>query len=145
MHRREPLLLFRMNHTIYFRCVAVIACLLLPNGRIVASAADVSEAGDSPHAAVQSVSLDSVHWTSGFWADRLESVSEHSLPAMWEIMKGTKYKPFYQNFLVAAGDAKGDFHGAQWNDGDFYKFLEAVCGVLAMTHDPELETILKQS
>ena len=60
-------------------------------------------------------------------------------------MRGTKYKPFYQNFLVAAGDMKGDFHGAQWNDGDFYKFLEAVSAVYATTHDPELEAILKQS
>ena len=64
---------------------------------------------------------------------------------MWEIMKGTKYKPFYQNFLVAAGDTQGDFHGAQWNDGDFYKFLEAVCGVYATTQDPELEAILNKS
>jgi DUF1680 family protein len=86
-----------------------------------------------------------VQWTGGFWADRIESVHKRSIPAMWEIMKGAKYKPFYQNFLVAAGEMKGDFHGAQWNDGDFYKFLEAVCGVYATTHDPELEAILTKS
>jgi DUF1680 family protein len=64
---------------------------------------------------------------------------------MWEIMKGNKYKPFYQNFLVAAGDIEGDYHGAQWNDGDFYKFLEAVCAVNAISHDLALDAILKQS
>ena len=75
------------------------------------------------------VQLNEVQWTDGFWADRLETVRTRSIPAMWEIMKGTKYKPFYQNFLIAAGEAEGEYHGAQWNDGDFYKFLEAVCAV----------------
>jgi hypothetical protein len=37
----------------------------------------------------------------------VETVHKRSLPAMWEIMKGTKYKPFYQNFLIAAGEAQG--------------------------------------
>ena len=60
-------------------------------------------------------------------------------------MKGTKYKPFYQHFLIAAGDIEGDYHGAQWNDGDFYKFLEAVCATYAVTRDPQLEAILDQS
>lgn len=131
-----------MNHTIYLcRAVAIVYLLLLV-GVTTANAADASR---SPHAAVQPVSLDAVRWTGGFWSDRLESVRKRSIPVMWEIMKGTKYKPFYQNFLVAAGDAKGDFHGAQWNDGDFYKFLEAVSGVNATTHDPELEAILNKS
>ena len=122
-----------MKHAFYFRYVASIACFLLPISGTEANAADVNDAVRSPHAAVQPVGLGAVHWTGGFWGDRIESVHKRSIPAMWEIMKGTKYKPFYQNFLVAAGDVNGDFHGAQWNDGDFYKFLEAVCGVYATT------------
>src|SRR5689334_16533183 len=132
-----------MKHTIYFRCAA-IACLLLSSDGTAASAADAI-VNSSPHAAVQSVGVSAVRWTDGFWADRLETVRKRSIPAMWEIMKGTKYKPFYQNFLIAAGDAQGDFHGAPWNDGDFYKFLEAVCAVDTATRDPDLETILQMS
>jgi DUF1680 family protein len=64
---------------------------------------------------------------------------------MWEIMRGNEYKPFLQNFLVASGDKPGDFHGAPWNDGDFYKFLEAVSAVTAVEHDTELDAILDQS
>jgi DUF1680 family protein len=109
------------------------------------TADEIENARASAHAAVQPVSLDAVHWTNGFWADRVESVHKRSIPAMWEIMRGAKFKPFYQNFLVASGDMKGDFHGAQWNDGDFYKFLEATSAVYATTHDPALEAILKQS
>src|SRR5215213_8778548 len=124
-----------MNYTIYPCLVAISFCLLMPTGEKAARAANANDERHSPHAAVQPVSLNAVEWTDGFWADRIESVHKRSIPAMWEIMKGTKYKPFYQNFLVAAGDAKGDFHGAQWNDGDFYKFLEAVCGIYATTHD----------
>jgi DUF1680 family protein len=94
---------------------------------------------------MQLVRLDEVQWTEGFWADRFATCRERSLPAMWEIMRGTKYKPFYQHFLIAAGELEGEHHGAQWNDGDFYKFLEAVCAVYAVTHDRALLEILDQS
>jgi DUF1680 family protein len=99
----------------------------------------------NPYAIVQPVRLDEVHWTKGFWADRFATCRERSLPAMWEIMRGTEYKPFYQNFLIAAGELEGEHHGAQWNDGDFYKFLEAVCAVYAVTQDAKLRQILDQS
>jgi DUF1680 family protein len=94
---------------------------------------------------VESVAVDEVRWTGGFWAQRIDMVRKRSIPAMWEIMKGTKYKPFLQNFLIAAGDATGDFHGAKWNDGDFYKFLEAVSSIYATSRDTELAAILDQS
>jgi DUF1680 family protein len=118
----------------------LLAChaTLLPAGEVI-------NARKSAHAVVQPVRLDEVTWTRGFWADRFRAVRDHSIPAMWELMRGTRYKPFYQHFLIAAGDAEGDFHGAAWNDGDFYKFLEAVCAVYAVTGDPALEAILNQS
>jgi DUF1680 family protein len=59
-------------------------------------------------------------------------------------MKGTDYKPFFENFRIAAGLADGQHHGAAWNDGDFYKWLEAACAVLAATRDPELEQTIEQ-
>jgi DUF1680 family protein len=133
-----------MNYK-YYLCLIVGVLCLLPASENATQAANATDSGRSPHAAVQPVTLDEVEWTGGFWADRLETVHKRSLPAMWEIMKGTKYKPFYLNFLIAAGEAQGDFHGAQWNDGDFYKFLEAVCAVDATKPDPELKTILNQS
>src|SRR3989304_5418519 len=99
----------------------------------------------SPHAKVWAVPLGEVEWKDGFWAKRFATNRDRSLPAMWAIMKGTEYKPFLQNFLIAAGDAEGDYHGAQWNDGDFYKFLEAVTATYAVTHDPQQLAILDQS
>ncbi len=89
--------------------------------------------------------MQDVRWTDGFWADRMATLRERSLPAMWDIMKGDHYKPYLQHFLIAAGDMEGRFRGAPFNDGDFYKFLEAVCAVWAQTKDPELEAILNRS
>lgn len=134
-----------MTCTNYFRLISVILCALALIGHSVSHAADIVDMSRRAHTTVQPIGLSDMQWTDGFWTGRLETVRKRSIPAMWDIMKGTRYKPFYQNFLIAAGDAKGDFHGAPWNDGDFYKFLEAVTAVNAVAHDPELEAILRQS
>ena len=99
----------------------------------------------SPYAAVQPVDLQEVRWTEGFWADRFATCRDRSIPAMWKLMKGHDYKPFYEHFLIAAGEMDGRYRGAQWNDGDFYKFLEACAAALAVTDDPRLEEILDTS
>jgi DUF1680 family protein len=99
----------------------------------------------SPHAVVRPLSLEEVKWTNGFWADRFDVNRDKSLPAMWEIMRGTEHKPFLVHFQIAAGDVEGDYHGAQWNDGDYYKFLEAVTATYAVTRDPKLLAILDES
>jgi DUF1680 family protein len=107
-------------------------------------AACASEAA-SPHAVARPLSLEDVDWTEGFWANRFDVNRQKSLPAMWAIMKGTEYKPFLQHFLIAAGEAEGRYRGAQWNDGDFYKFLEAVTATYAVTGDSQLPPILDES
>lgn len=114
-------------------------------GGALLTAAELVDVRQSPHAAIRSVGLDEVKWTDGFWADRFETCANRSLPAMWDIMRSTKYKPYLEHFLIAAGQTQGDYHGAQWNDGDFYKFLESACAVMAVTHDPKLEAIVDQS
>ena len=40
--------------------------------------------------------------------------------------------------------SKGEYHGAAWNDGDFYKFIEAVCAVQAVERDPEWDRRLDE-
>jgi uncharacterized protein len=107
-------------------------------------AARAAEPG-SLHAVVEAVPLEDVHWTEGFWANRFATNRDRSIPAMWEIMRGTQYKPFLVHFLIAAGDVEGDYHGAPWNDGDFYKFLEGVTATYAVTHDAKLLAILDPS
>jgi uncharacterized protein len=122
--------------------LALLGCIQA--ARVLHSAEEPGESR-SRHAHVQVVGPDEVRWTDGFWAERFAVNRERSLPAMWEIMRGHKHKPFLEHFLIAAGELEGEHHGAQWNDGDFYKFLEACAATWAVTRDPDLERILDES
>ncbi len=102
-------------------------------------AGEVTDTRASRFAKLRPLRLNEVEWTDGFWADRFATVRDRSVPAMWELMKGHQYKPFYEHFLIAAGELPGAYHGAAWNDGDFYKWIEAACAVLAVTHDEALK------
>lgn len=135
-----------MRHMQSLAAVGIAAVYsLVPLAGVARAADEVVDTRESEHAAVRPVALDEVHWTEGFWADRYVTCCDHSIPAMWDIMKGTRYRPYLQNFLIAGGQAEGDYHGAPFNDGDFYKFLEGACAALAVTHDPQLEAIIEQS
>lgn len=90
-----------------------------------------------PHAKVGTLPHSEVKWTGGFWKERVDTCHSKMIPSMWEIMKGTHYKPFYEHFRIAAGLAEGRHRGAKWNDGDFYKWMEAVCYMLAVKPDAE--------
>ena len=124
------------------RMLALVTTALVLNQ---AQGSEVVDWAESPHAKLQPIALNDVRWTEGFWADRFATLREKSIPAMWELMRDGKYKPFLGHFKIAAGEAEGDYHGAPWNDGDFYKFLEAVAAVYAVTQDPELAAILDDS
>lgn len=99
---------------------------------------------NSPHRAVAPIPLADVKWTDGFWNQRFATCRDKMVPSMWEIMKGTKYKPFLEHFRIAAGLAEGGYHGAKWNDGDFYKWMEAVCALQAIEHDPDWDRRLDE-
>ncbi len=95
--------------------------------------------GQSPFAKVQPLALGEARWTAGFWADRFELCRTQMIPRMESLMDGTNYTQFIQNFRIAAGLAEGRSRGAQFNDGDFYKWLEAASASLAATHDVALD------
>jgi DUF1680 family protein len=105
----------------------------------------IADTTKSPHAPIKPIKIDEVRWTDGFWADRVDTCHNKSVPAMWELMRDGTYKPFLEHFLIAAGKAEGDYHGAQWNDGDFYKWLEAAIATWAVTKDEELAEAIDTS
>lgn len=96
-------------------------------------------ASSSPHARVQGIPLGEARWTSDFWFDRFENLRTNMLPNMGRLMSGTNYSHYLENFRIAAGEASGRSRGAPFNDGDFYKWMEAACAVLASRQDPRLE------
>ncbi len=114
------------------------------NACLVALGLLSSSAAQSPHTTVQPIELTEAHWTGGFWKNRVDNCHNAMIPSMWEIMKGTHHKPFLKHFRIAAGLAEGRHRGAKWNDGDFYKWMEGVCAMLAVKPDPVWEQRLDE-
>ncbi|TWT97680.1 Non-reducing end beta-L-arabinofuranosidase [Botrimarina colliarenosi] len=127
------------------RPLLVMVLATLPTAVATAEPLAVADTSVSPHAAVRPVGVDEVHWTDGFWADRLRVCRDVSIPAMGELMRDSRYKPFYEHFLIAAGEAEGDYHGAAWNDGDYYKWIEAACSSLAVEPNAELQATVDEA
>src|SRR5439155_6018089 len=60
-------------------------------------------------------------------------------------MRGTEYSQFLENFRVAAGLSEGRHRGAAFNDGDFYKWLEAAVVVNAAASDARLTAAIDEA
>ena len=104
----------------------------------------LTDTSASPHAKLSAVGLAESRWTRGFWADRFATCRDAMVPSMFRLMDGTEHSQFVENFRVAAGDAPGRHRGPKWNDGDFYKWLEAAATVYAVERDPELDRRMDQ-
>ena len=117
-------------------CLCVIALLCFVSN---ASASD-----PSPFATAQPIALGDARWTSGFWGNRFELCRTQMIPSMERLMEGTNYTHFFRNFEIAAGLAEGRYRGAPFNDGDFYKWMEAAIATLAVKKNPALEARLDE-
>lgn len=115
------------------------ACLSCAAGR-----SQEKEAGFSPYAKLQPVSMGDVRWTGGFWADRFQQCHQVMIPNMWRLLEDPDISHAYANFLVAAGLKEGRHHGPTWHDGDFYKWLEAAAYTYAVTKDEKLNQQMDQ-
>jgi DUF1680 family protein len=104
----------------------------------------LTDTSSSPHVRVRSVGLGEARWSRGFWADRFDTCSRATLPHLWKMMSGTEPSQFYQNLRIAAGEADGNHRGPGWNDGDFYKWIEAASATYAITKDADLARLLDE-
>ncbi len=84
----------------------------------------------------QGVNIGDVQWTDGFWKERFDMVMPNLVPAQYKYFMGFSE----DNFRKLAGEMEmGDgFKGTYWQDGDYYKWLEAQVAVYSVTKDPEL-------
>lgn len=98
----------------------------------------------SPYIKLKKINLTDVKWTKGFWADKFEMIKDKTQPAMWKLFKDPKISHAWQNFLIAAGLEKGEFRGAYWVDGDFYKCLEATAYIYAVTKNEKLNQLMDE-
>ena len=121
-----------------------VACVLCAPSFLSAADPGLVDTTSSSFAKVQTVGLGEAHWTSGFWADRFELCRTQMVPSMARLVQGTNYSQFYYNFEILAGLVKGKSHGATFNDGDFYKWLEGASATLAVTNNAALGNRLDQ-
>ena len=80
--------------------------------------------------------------TERFFAPRIDLVRTQMLPYQWEALndrlKDTEPSHCIENFRIAAGISRGEYHGMVFQDSDLYKWLEAVAYQLAVRPDPSL-------
>jgi uncharacterized protein len=91
------------------------------------------------HRRLHPTALGETRWTTGFWADRFENCKTAMVPAMGRLMQETERGRFVGNFEVASGATEGKHHGAKWDDGDFFKWLEAAAATFALSGDSVLD------
>jgi len=96
----------------------------------------------SPYAVIGEISINEMKWTKGFWAERLEVCHYSMIPAMWKILSDDSLSHAFANFRIAAGLEEGIHSGPPFFDGDFYKWLESVASMYALTKDPDLDALM---
>ncbi|MGY6647539.1 glycoside hydrolase family 127 protein [Wenyingzhuangia sp. IMCC45574] len=91
----------------------------------------------SKHVKLKSINLGDCKWTEGFWADKFKTAEKTMIPYMRSVLTGDVGHAL-NNFKIAAGLKKGEHKGMRWHDGDFYKFMEAICYLYVQNGDPKL-------
>lgn len=90
-----------------------------------------------PFAKVQPITPKQARFTDGFLAQLSQSCRDVMVPVMGKLMTELERVRYVGNFEVAAGTVEGRHRGPKWNDGDFFKWLEAAaCGA---AEDPALD------
>jgi DUF1680 family protein len=100
---------------------------------------------NSPHAKLSGIGLSDVQWTRGFWADRFAVCRDVMVPQLWSIYTSDSICFSFENFKIAAGLDTGRFRGPSFHDGDFYKTLEAVAAMYAVTKSEKLNAWLDEA
>ena len=98
-----------------------------------------------PFAKVAPLEFNQSRWTQGFWASRVGACRSQTIPALWRLMSETNVSKYLENFRIAAGLKPGRYRGAPFNDGDFYKWLEAACAVYGAGRDVELKAAIDEA
>ena len=106
------------------------------------STGSVCSRAQESHAVLEELGIGDVHWTNGFWADRFAVCRDSMLPRLWRIYTDKNTSHAFENFRIAAGLDTGSHAGPPFHDGDFYKLLEGMAAMYAITHDPRLDSLM---
>ncbi|MCD0466963.1 glycoside hydrolase family 127 protein [Flavobacterium sp. ENC] len=120
------------------KSVIIISTLLFTTAFVAQNKGLVGNS-QSPYSKLQSVGLDEVRWTNGFWKEQFDVETKNTLPYMWNLYHNDSISHAYKNFEIAAGLMKGKFSGPSFHDGDFYKIFEGMAATYATTKDKKLD------
>ncbi len=93
-------------------------------------------AGDYP---IKPADFTGVKFTKGFWAERLKTVLEVTVP---HVLKMNEVTGRIANFEKAAGLKEGKFEGRRYNDSDVFKTMEGIAYYLMLRKDPRMESYM---
>lgn len=110
-----------------------------------AAQSGLTDMSRSPGSVRTSVGMSDVRWTTGFWADRMDVCRKVMVPELWATYTSDTICYAFKNFKVAAGLDSGRFRGPSFHDGDFYKTIEALSAMYAVTRDAALDRKLDEA
>ena len=105
----------------------------------------LTDMSNSRFAKMHNTELGAVRWTNGFWGDRFAVCKDTMLLSMWNTWNNPDVSHGFRNFEIAAGTCPGEHWGPPFHDGDFYKWLEGVASVYAVTKDPKLNALMDKA
>ncbi|MCX7007046.1 MAG: glycoside hydrolase family 127 protein, partial [Kiritimatiellaeota bacterium] len=100
--------------------------------------------GSSNRARFECVKPGAVRWTDGFMKGVWDRNAEQTIPYLWERYQSKELAGYFLNFEKLADGADTGYlnGGVSFVDGDFYKWLEAVCYLLAQDRKSEWDGIV---
>jgi DUF1680 family protein len=119
----------------------ILSILFLPGMALPQQKALVNTS-KSAFVPLSSVDMGDVLWTKGFWAERFAVCRNAMVPHLWKTYTDPQLSHSFKNFEIAAGLDTGSHAGPPFHDGDFYKLLEAVASVYAVTKDKKLDRLM---
>jgi DUF1680 family protein len=118
---------------------------LLNSQNTFAQSKSLVNTSQSPYAKLSSLDIGNVQWTQGFWAERFKACQDSMIPHLWNVYTDPKQGHATQNFASAAGLDTAAHVGPPFQDGDFYKLMEAMTAMYAINKDPKLGAELDQT
>ena len=126
------------------KIISIVLTLMVLTSSTTAQQKALVNTSKSPYAKLIPVDMDAVRWTGGFWGRWFDISKDTMAMNMLNVYKNDTLCHGFRNFEIAAGFAQGRHRGAPFHDGDFYKTLEAVISVYALTKDARLYNELER-
>jgi len=125
----------------------LICCFLVIifGQQLIGQDKSLTNTSTSKYSKLRSVDMGDVQWTAGFWAERFQVCKDSMIPNIWRVYNDANISHAFKNFEIAAGLDTGSHKGPSFHDGDYYKMLEAVASVYAITKDRKLDSMMDKA